>query len=599
MTLLASTMLSLFIGRADYVAVGKGSGFEPECSAITVERLEREHLAGEKCLGFYLLDANSMCRCTAVDFDNKNDDPDPRWKEKAEQTYYFLTRAGLRPLVEISQSGSGCHIWLFFSAPTPAWIPRAWWRGVSNQIDVKYKETYPRQDVHVGKGLGNLIRYPIWNMSSFVDVEDDWKLCDPTTEMQQAQRLDGSDLKLLAFQLGMGELAADPRGEVIDVGDTGALISLRVQKLVADERSLLGRRWRNDPIGMNDKSRSAVAMSLCCELVRSYVPTPEMAAALRAWCRMHGADAKGDRDSWINLTVSKAYDFVVTKRETRSVSVSTFRDACHAYVDKLESQENFHVPSGITELDDSIDGIAPGEVCVLAGRPGHGKSAVGFQWLASAAELGVSSLIISEEMGHLEIGKRRLLSIASLPQEMWVAASAASLRKDIDQYHKNRADVYVVESSNTIDRAEEVIDQFAQLYNVGLVMVDYLQLLGARTKDRYEVVTEVSRRIKQAARRNNIAILLLSQLNREVEKRDDNDPKMSDLRESGQIEQDADLILFTQYPCKFDHNAPKDQYRIVCAKRRNGPIRQARVETRFDPGRQVIGMNIPRELLDL
>jgi replicative DNA helicase len=598
---LPEAILSRFVGRSDvHAQAGAAGDFAPRHEPITLERMVGEHLSGETCLGFYLLDAASRCRCTCVDFDSKPDKPDPEWRKKAESLYFGLVGCGLAPVVELSQSGEGCHVWLFFSEPTEAWIPRAFWRAVERRIGTHYTEIYPRQDVLTGKGLGNLVRYPLWNNSIFCDVEDGWKMVDALATLQGVTAITGTDLKLIAFQAGMGELVAEPRVETAGIIGTGDALPLRVQKLVNDGGGLLARRWRNDGTGMQDTSKSAVALSLCCELVRAYVPTPEIGAALRYWCHEHGAHEKGDRDDWVNLTVAKAYDFIISRRESKSVDVTTFRDACHAYVDMIENNTRVFVPSGIRELDESVEGVAPGEVCVIAGRPNHGKSAVAFQWLAHAATLGVKGLLISEEMGKVEIGKRRLQSIAGIPQEQWVSASAATLRRDVDIYHKSKSDVYIVESCNTIDRVEEVIDQFAQMYNVGIFAIDYLQLLGARTKDRYEVVTEVSRRVKQAARRNGVAILLLSQLNREVEKRDDHEPKMSDLRESGQVEQDADLILFTQYPCRFDANMPPDLYRIYAAKRRNGPIKSPRVETNFNPAKQIVGWGeLPDAVLDL
>jgi len=593
MNSLPALILSLFAGRRDVIAVGNGDGFAPELSRITEDRLVREHLGATRCLGFYLLDSDSRCRCSCVDFDNKPDKPNPAWKEQAEALYFALLGCGIRPVVELSQSGSGCHVWMFFVEPVDAWLPRAWWRAVSLKTGIHFVEVYPRQDWLTGKGYGNLVRYPLWNASCFVDPEDGWKILDAVETLASVVRIDPVDLRLIAFQSGMGNLEAPPRAEETLIVGADGIISARVRRLISQEGTLVAKRWAGDSVGMSDTSRSAVAMSLCCELVRAYVPTPEIGAALRAWCREQGTD-KGERDDWINRTVTKAYDYILEKKEVRSSTVSTFRDACHAYIDRIENGSTFHVPSGIAELDASIDGVAPGEVAIIAGRPGHGKSAVGFQWIDNAAGLGVAALCISEEMGMLEIGKRRLASVAAVPQTHWVAAAAASMRRDVDGYHANRAPVYIVESVSSIDRAEEVIDQFCQLYNVGIVMVDYLQLLGSRKGDRYEVVTEVSRRIKQAARRNYVPVLLLSQLNRSVEHRDDNEPKLSDLRESGQVEQDADLVIFAQYPCKFDNKAADDLYRLVCAKRRNGPIRSARVETRFNPHKQFIGFpNVP------
>lgn len=271
---------------------------------------------------------------------------------------------------------------------------------------------------------------------------------------------------------------------------------------------------------------------------------------------------------------------------------TTFQAATLAYVDLIERGIIPCIPSGLLALDQSVDGISAGELCVVAARPGHGKSAFAFQWLDNAALNHTNCLIISEEMGHLEIGKRRLLSITNIGQELWGPDSAAYIRKDVIEYYEKRAAVHIVESCNTIARAEDAIEQFCAAHGVTLVAVDYLQLLTAQTGDRYEVVTEISRRLKQAAKRCNCAIIALSQLNREIEKRSDQEPKLSDLRESGQIEQDADLILFLQWPHKFSPDISKSEYRIYAAKRRNGPIRTPRIVTQFNPETQYFGGSV-------
>lgn len=598
----AIQLARLFRGRRDAIAVagiGKDgkTTFSPQAGEITADRLANEHLAGLCCLGFYLMTPDSRVLTSCVDFDNHNGE-NPDYREHVERLYVLMNSLGVPCIVETSQSGDGAHLWIFFDEPTDAWIPRAFWRACAARINVSMREVYPRQDKLSGKGYGNLVRYPLWNKSRFVDLEAEWAELDSEKSLTDVTFTSATDLRTIAFQAGLGVLTADPILANVQIEGLSDIVPARVARLLSAGSSLLTRRWDGDAIGMADTSRSAIALSLCCELVRAYVPTPEIGSTLRAWCGKHNYSEKGDRDDWINRTIVKAYEFVIQRKEKSSTSVSTFRDAAHAFIDTIERGDEIYIPSGIAELDKLIGGgIAPGEVAIIAGRPSHGKSALGFQWVAHAASLGVKCLVISEEMGKIQVGKRRLMSISDVPIDQWVQASASALRRDVDEYHKGHADAYIVESCGTIDRAEEIIDQFCELYSVGFVMLDYMQLLGARATDRYEVVTEVSRRIKQAAVRNNVPIAELSQLNRGIESRDEHQPKLSDLRESGQIEQDADKVFFTVFPSRFT-DAPDDLYHIYCGKNRNGPGAGSRVETSFDTIRQRIGY-MPNDVLDL
>ena len=121
-----------------------------------------------------------------------------------------------------------------------------------------------------------------------------------------------------------------------------------------------------------------------------------------------------------------------------------------------------------------------------------------------------------------------------------------------------------------------------------VVAVDYLQLLrSSTTNGRYETVTEISQRIKGSARDNDVAILALCQVSREVERRDTIAFQGSDLRESGQLEQDADLIMFAWYYGRGgDESEDQDRYDLFITKRRNGPIRKERITLKFDSSRQ-------------
>ena len=309
---------------------------------------------------------------------------------------------------------------------------------------------------------------------------------------------------------------------------------------------------------------------------------------LRVWCEQNEY-GKGEREDWILRTREKAYEFLASRQEERSASLTAMRDACLTFIDTLERGEMRDVRSGLAVLDDSIDGVAFGEMAVVAARPGHGKSALALQWLDNAAGAGLPGLILSEEMSALDLGKRGVAYASPLEQSEWGRDTADMLRRDVRGHYGERLPVYVVENCNTVDRAEDVIDQLSKDKGVRVVAVDYLQLLGGRGPKKYDQVSDVSRRLKQCARRTGVAMLALCQLNRDVDKRSGHEPELSDLRDTGQLEQDADLVLFLQWPHRINETADPNVYFIYAKKRRNGPIRRVKVETTFDPERQAIG----------
>jgi len=122
--------------------------------------------------------------------------------------------------------------------------------------------------------------------------------------------------------------------------------------------------------------------------------------------------------------------------------------------------------------------------------------------------------------------------------------------------------------------------------------VDYAQFLKGEGRDRYEQVSNVSVVMKQVAAESGVVLLLLAQMNRSIESRQKFVPQMSDLRESGQIEQDADVILFTVWPWKLDNTKDKTMYQFYIAKNRNREIKASIVDCNIDAARQMI---LPRE----
>jgi replicative DNA helicase len=258
----------------------------------------------------------------------------------------------------------------------------------------------------------------------------------------------------------------------------------------------------------------------------------------------------------------------------------------HDEVDKLErvSREGMAVtgtPSGFADLDDITGGFQPGNLVVLAARPSMGKSALVTN-IAENATLGskpVPVALFSLEMSEAELAHRFIASQAKI--------SGDSLRKG-----KVKSDwPKVLRASEKLAKAPLWVDDSSDLgihelrakarrlhskERLGLIIVDYLQLMRPEDSsvNRVEQIGHISRGLKILARELNVPVVAVSQLSRAVEARPDKIPLLSDLRESGQIEQDADLVIFIfrdEYYKREETERP-DEADLIVAKHRNGPI---------------------------
>jgi replicative DNA helicase len=238
-------------------------------------------------------------------------------------------------------------------------------------------------------------------------------------------------------------------------------------------------------------------------------------------------------------------------------------------------------PSGYTDLDEYTGGFQPGNLIVLAARPSMGKSSLVINIAENAAvDHGKPVALFSLEMSETELAQRFIASQAKL--------NGDDLRKGRvrpDRWPK------VVGATQKLASAPLFIDESSDLgildlrakarrlharHELGLVIVDYLQLMRAENSsdNRVEQVGQISRGLKMLARELRVPVIAVSQLSRAVESRNPPEPMLSDLRESGQIEQDADLVLFIyreEYYAKGESERPGEAD-IIIAKHRNGPV---------------------------
>ena len=238
---------------------------------------------------------------------------------------------------------------------------------------------------------------------------------------------------------------------------------------------------------------------------------------------------------------------LVKGRGPKIVSTRDIAVELNKFIERRSQNRNelSGITSGFLELDKLTDGFQPGEQIVIAARPGMGKSALA---MAIAENCKVPVGFISIEMGPHQLGIRSLSTLSGV--ELW------RLRKGIlADFHwpyiteglseLSQLPIYFSFSSRTTTEIERTITQMIESFDCRMIVVDYLQLTkGTDSKKRELEIAEVSRTLKLAAMSNNIPVIALSQLNREVEKRENKKPMLSDLRESGAIEQDADLVIF-------------------------------------------------------
>lgn len=238
------------------------------------------------------------------------------------------------------------------------------------------------------------------------------------------------------------------------------------------------------------------------------------------------------------------------------------------------------IPTGFIDLDYRTAGMQPSDLILVAARPSMGKTAFELnlaQYMAFKKNLTVA-------LFSLEMSKEQLVN-RLFSQESSVDAQKLRTGQLNDQEWER-----LIESAGVIGKSKLIIDDtpgitIAELrtkcrkykleHDLSIVMIDYLQLMSGsgRTESRQQEISDISRSLKALARELNVPVIALSQLSRAVEQRPDHRPMLSDLRESGAIEQDADVVMFLYRDDYYNHDSPeKGVSEIIIAKQRNGPI---------------------------
>jgi len=268
-------------------------------------------------------------------------------------------------------------------------------------------------------------------------------------------------------------------------------------------------------------------------------------------------------------------------------------------MEKLAVRKNMvtGIPTGFTELDQKTSGLHDSDLIIIAARPSMGKTAFALSLSYNmAVERGKSVAFFSLEMSKDQLVKRLAAQAAGTPLNKIRSGflSPADLDKLFEAYdYLKEAPIYIDDTPGI-----SVLDLRAKARRLqsenglDIVIIDYLQLMRGirRTENRQQEVSEISRSLKALAKELNIPVIALSQLSRQVEQRSDKRPQLADLRESGSIEQDADIVMFIHRPEVYKKDPPPEERgisEIIIAKQRNGPTGTATLSfikelTRFE-----------------
>ncbi|NLB46852.1 MAG: replicative DNA helicase [Microbacteriaceae bacterium] len=294
-----------------------------------------------------------------------------------------------------------------------------------------------------------------------------------------------------------------------------------------------------------------------------------------------GYAGEGEAVDLVNNAQAEIYAVTGAERTDDYVPLSAAVDAAVQEIEKAQMQDGgmLGVPTGFAELDEKTNGFAPGQMIIIAARPAMGKSTLALDVARSASvHHEATTVFFSLEMGRAEIAMRLISAEAEIPLQ--VLRKGQLDNRDFQklaatQARINDAPLFIDDSPNlTLVEIRAKCRRLKQQHNLKMVVIDYLQLLssGKKSESRQQEVSEFSRALKLLSKELEVPVVALSQLNRASEQRSDKMPAISDLRESGSLEQDADMVILLHRESTYEKDNPRaGEADLILAKQRNGP----------------------------
>jgi replicative DNA helicase len=294
-----------------------------------------------------------------------------------------------------------------------------------------------------------------------------------------------------------------------------------------------------------------------------------------------GYAGEGEAVDLVNAAQAEIYQVTGSVEVEDYIPLNQAVDTAIAEIEAAKSNDGkmTGVPSGFADLDELTNGFHPGQLIILAARPALGKSTLALDFTRAAAiKHNQPAIFFSLEMGRSEIAMRLLSAEASVPLQNMRKGTVDN--RDwttiaITQGRINDAPLYIDDSPNmTLVEIRAKCRRLKQKVGLRMVVIDYLQLMtsGKRVESRQQEVSEFSRALKLLAKELQVPVIALSQLNRGPEQRADKKPALSDLRESGSLEQDADMVILLHRESAYEKDNPRaGEADLIVAKHRNGP----------------------------
>ena len=296
-----------------------------------------------------------------------------------------------------------------------------------------------------------------------------------------------------------------------------------------------------------------------------------------------GYAGEGDVDQTVDAAQQEVYAIGEKRQQEDYAPLSAIMETTLDEIEAISNNDGLTsgVPTGFADLDELLNGFSGGQMVIVAARPAVGKSTLALDFCrAASVHNNLTSCFFSLEMSKSEITMRLLSAEAKIPLN--------HIRKgpmSEDDWNKlgpkmsqvSGAPMFIDDSPNmTMMEIRAKARRLKQRHDLRLIVIDYLQLMtsGKKVESRQVEVSEFSRQIKLLAKELDVPIIALSQLNRGSEQRSDKRPMMSDLRESGSIEQDADIVMLLHREDVYEKESPRaGEADILVVKHRNGPTR--------------------------